>query len=251
MRQRIVLGNWKMNGSRAMIQQLVGELLLAPPEWLAHAGIIPPCIFLSEIQNLIEHTPLKLGIQNIFPSDNGAFTGEISAPMAKEVGCEYVLVGHSERRKLFHENEKFIAEKFHQAKVHGMIPVLCVGETLEERQAGQTLSIIQGQLNAILDSGLRPFQKAMIAYEPVWAIGTGKTATPTEAQDVHQFIRQTVKNHSDIDANHLTLLYGGSVNAENAQSLFAMPDIDGALVGGASLDAKNFLEIIKCINSYY
>ncbi|MBI2786521.1 MAG: triose-phosphate isomerase, partial [Legionella longbeachae] len=184
----------------------------------------------------------------VYPKDFGAYTGEMSAPMLKDYSCRYVLVGHSERRHCFHEDENFVAQKFHHVKEHGMIPILCVGETLNEREQGQTEQVIAKQLLAISEYDKNCFSDCIIAYEPVWAIGTGKTASPEQAQEVHQFIRKMVAEINNSDAQLLPLLYGGSVNENNAKALFVMPDIDGVLVGGASLNAKQFLEIVKCIN---
>jgi triosephosphate isomerase len=167
--------------------------------------------------------------------------------MLAEFACEYVLVGHSERRQLFHEDEKLIAEKFHQVKEHGMIPVLCVGETAEQRAAGETFAVLTRQLSSVLRDAALDFAQCVVAYEPVWAIGTGLTATPDEAQVVHQFIRAWVATQNSSSAARLPILYGGSVNASNARALLTQPDIDGGLVGGASLDAGQFLEIMKCI----
>ena len=168
--------------------------------------------------------------------------------MLKEFNCEYVLVGHSERRHYFKEDENFVAQKFHHVKEHGMIPVLCVGETLKEREEGQTEQVIAKQLLAVKEKAENCFSDCVVAYEPVWAIGTGKTASPEQAQEVHQYIRNLVAKVNTSDADRLSILYGGSVNENNALELFAMPDVDGGLVGGASLNAKQFLEIVKCIN---
>lgn len=248
MRQRIIAGNWKMNGQLNQITQLVNELTdLIGTETSTEIMIAPPSIYIPLVNSLVSRH-IKIGAQNIYPKDSGAFTGEVSGPMLKDYNCTYVLVGHSERRHYFQENENFVAEKFHHTKDHGMIPILCVGETLNEREKGQTEQVITKQLLAVSEKNKNCFQNCVIAYEPVWAIGTGKTATPDQAQEIHQFIRKLVSELSDNDADHLPLLYGGSVNEQNARALFAMPDIDGGLIGGASLNAKQFVEIIKCIN---
>jgi triosephosphate isomerase len=248
MRKRVVAGNWKMNSHLAQVTQLVQELnQLLSFETNTEIVIAPPALYIPLVNQLVSDR-IKIGAQNTYPRDSGAFTGEVSAPMLKEFNCSYVLVGHSERRQYFHESENFVAEKFHHVKEHGMIPILCVGETLTEREAGQTEQVIARQLLAVSENDKNCFKNCVVAYEPVWAIGTGKTATPEQAQDVHQYIRSLVREINDNDAAHLTLLYGGSVNEHNAKALFSMPDIDGGLIGGASLNAKQFVEIIKCTN---
>ena len=249
MRQKIVAGNWKMNGQLEQITQLIAHLKDAINATTASRVMIaPPALYIPLVSHLLGPDSIKIGAQNVYPKDSGAYTGELSAPMLKEFNCSYVLVGHSERRHYFLENENFVAEKFHHVKDHGMIPVLCVGETLNEREKGQTEQVITRQIQAVSEKNKNCFRDCIIAYEPVWAIGTGKTATPEQAQEVHQFIRTLVGEINSNDAAQLTLLYGGSVNAENAAALFAMPDVDGGLVGGASLNAKQFVEIIQCIN---
>lgn len=249
MRARIVAGNWKMNGR---IQQVI-ELTSQLKELVDSAGtkqvvIMPPAIYIPLVKEILGDSTIALGGQNVYPKESGAYTGELSAPMLKDYNCRYVLVGHSERRHFFHEDENFVAQKFHHVKEHGMIPVLCVGETLIEREKGQTEQVIARQLLAVSEMNTDCFHDCVVAYEPVWAIGTGKTASPDQAQEVHQFIRKLVAEINNSDAERLTLLYGGSVNENNARALFAMPDIDGGLVGGASLNAKQFLDIVKCIN---
>lgn len=249
MRQKIVMGNWKMNGRLAQVKELL-ETLCA--HYHAAIGtecvVFPPAIYLSLTKDLLSNSPILWGAQNVYTQDFGAYTGEISAPMLSDFDCRYVLVGHSERRHLFAEDEKFITEKFHQVKEHDMIPVLCVGETLAEREQGLTKDVLKRQLCKIAELGKDAFKRCVVAYEPVWAIGTGITATPEQAQSVHKFIRDLVAEYDEACANKLPILYGGSVNEHNAQALFAMPDIDGGLVGGASLNARQFLEILKCIN---
>jgi triosephosphate isomerase len=248
MRKRIIAGNWKMNGQLHQVTQLVQELNhLIRFEISAEVVITPPAIYLPLVSDLINNF-MKLGAQNVYPKDSGAYTGELSGPMLKDFNCTYVLVGHSERRLFFTESENFVAEKFHHVKEHGMIPILCVGETLLERETGQTEQVIAKQLLAVSENNKNCFQNCVLAYEPVWAIGTGKTATPEQAQEVHHYIRTLVGEINDNDACQLTILYGGSVNEHNAKALFSMPDIDGGLIGGASLNAKHFVEIIKCIN---
>jgi triosephosphate isomerase (TIM) len=248
MRQRIVAGNWKMNGQLEQVSQLVNDLnALVELDLATHVIIAPPALYIPLVSSLVKKS-IKIAAQNVFPKDSGAYTGEISALMLKDYNCSYVLVGHSERRHYFQESENFVAEKFHHVKDHGMIPILCVGETLLEREKGQTEQVIARQLHAVCDNNRKCFQQCVIAYEPVWAIGTGKTATPEQAQETHQFIRKLVGDISHADAEHLSILYGGSVTEHSAKALFSMPDIDGGLIGGASLNAKQFVEIIKCIN---
>lgn len=249
MRQNIVMGNWKMNGRADQVEALLREIIqYYPVETDTRCVVFPPAIYLPLVQSVLMDTPLGWGAQNVYPKDAGAYTGELSAPMLDDYGCQYVLVGHSERRQLLHEDERFVAEKFHHVKDHDMIPVLCVGETLEERENGLTERVLTSQLLAMAYTGSDAFQQCVVAYEPVWAIGTGQTASPEQAQAVHAFIRGLVEKVNKSDARQLTIIYGGSVNEKNAQSLFAMPDIDGGLVGGASLNAQQFVEIVKCIN---
>ena len=247
MRKALVAGNWKMNGSKEQAQKLVGELI----EDLSSNGqvdvaICPPAIYLDLVSQLVSSSVLKLGSQNCSEHGAGAYTGELSATMLLDIGCEYVILGHSERRAIFSETNQQVAEKFAAAKNAGLVPVLCVGETLEEREAGNTLKVVSSQVDAVLDLlGPQAFEGAVIAYEPVWAIGTGKTATPEQAQEVHAAIRAQVADANKSSAEKLQILYGGSMNAANAESLIAMADIDGGLVGGASLKAKDFLAICQ------
>jgi triosephosphate isomerase len=250
-RQRFVMGNWKMHGSKAqaaaLLKALVADVFL---EHQHSCVVFPPTIYLPLVQHILMNSTLVWGSQNVYPADSGAFTGEVSAPMLNDFGCKYVLVGHSERRHLFHEDEKFVAEKFHHVKDHGMIPVLCLGETLEERDQGRTEAVLTKQLLAVSDIRESAFGRCIVAYEPVWAIGTGRTATPEQAQAAHEYIRGLVRGVDKAQALELPIVYGGSVNETNASSIFAMPDVDGGLVGGASLNAKQFVEIVKCINCY-
>ena len=251
MRQNIVMGNWKMNGSKERITALLKDVLThLPKQTNIDCVVFPPVIYLPLVQTLLDKTTISIGAQNVYPKEAGAFTGEFSAPMLREYGCSYVLVGHSERRHMFKEDEKFVAEKFHHVKDHDMIPVLCVGETLEEREQGLTEHILTQQLLAVTHNANHVFQNCIIAYEPVWAIGTGQTASPDQAQMIHAFIRGLIAKIDVNAANQVPILYGGSVNEKNASSLFAMPDVDGGLVGGASLNAQQFVEILKCINCY-
>ena len=242
---KIVMGNWKMNGTLREVQQLLQDILVISNN---NCVVFPPSVYLPEAQSVLNNTPISWGAQNVHCSDSGAYTGEISAPMVKEFGCKYVLVGHSERRHIFKEDEKFVAEKFHQVKEHGMIPVLCVGENIVERNQGLTETVIERQLSAIADSKQNSFYDCVIAYEPVWAIGTGLSATPEQAQLVHKFIRNFVARYDAIAATQISILYGGSVKSSNAHEIFSMPDVDGGLIGGASLCAPEFVEIVECIS---
>lgn len=249
MRQRIVAGNWKMNGRIDQVRTLLQQLIeLIDGENRAQSVVMPPSIYLPLVKEYLSKSPIKWGAQNVYPRDTGAFTGELSAPMFKDYDCRYILVGHSERRRLFNETEKFVADKFHHVKEHDMIPILCVGETLEEREHGLTEETLARQLLAVTGSDAHCFKNCVIAYEPVWAIGTGQTASPEQVQEVHSSIRALVADFDSDDANSLSILYGGSVNEKNAAALFAMPDVDGGLVGGASLNAQQFVDIVKCIN---
>lgn len=238
-----------MNGQLPQVVQLTTELMeLLHCVKKAKVVIIPPAIYIPQVSEILAECTIDIGAQNVYPKDFGAYTGEISAPMLQNFNCHYVLVGHSERRYFLHEDEKFVAQKFHHVKDHGMIPILCVGETLIEREKGLTEQVIERQLLSVYKQDKNCFHACIIAYEPVWAIGTGKTALPEQAQEVHQFIRKLVAEINKDDANHLPLLYGGSVNENNAKALFSMPDVDGGLIGSASLNAKQFVDIVKCIN---
>ncbi|MBA4696057.1 MAG: triose-phosphate isomerase [Legionella sp.] len=249
MKRKIIAANWKMHGSLTSITTLLEKLSDGIGSVVnADCVIFPPAIYIPLVQQRLEKSLVHWGAQNVYPKEAGAYTGEISGPMLQDLGCRYVLVGHSERRSLFHEDEKFVAEKFHHVKDHGMIPILCVGETLEERDRGQTEAVLTRQLLAIKEKEGATFHDCLIAYEPVWAIGTGQTPSPDQIQATHRMLKEKV---AQADANHaanLSVLYGGSVNEKNASALFEMPDVDGALVGGASLDAKQFLEILICTN---
>ncbi len=248
MRTTWVMGNWKMNGSKEAVHQLLRTLSNSFPDTQSKCVVFPPSIYLPLTQSLLSNTVIGWGAQNVFTKDQGAYTGEHAASMLSDYGCRYVLVGHSERRQYFHESEKFVAEKFHQVKEHDMIPVLCVGETLDEREKGLTRQVLERQIRAVLRDSETDFKRCIIAYEPVWAIGTGKTAMPEQAEEVHVFIRDFISHVNSEDALVLPIIYGGSVNEKNARALFSMPNIDGGLVGGASLQADSFLEIVKCTN---
>jgi triosephosphate isomerase len=245
MRRALVAGNWKMHGSRAENADLVESLLdqLAPGAE-GEVLLCPPSVYLWETGIQLKGSDVALGAQTVCAEPKGAFTGEVSAAMLKDVGCSYVIVGHSERRQLFGESDEFVARKFVAAQSQGLIPVLCVGESLEQRESEQTMSVVSRQLEAVLSvTGVAALEMAVVAYEPVWAIGTGQTASPEQAQEVHAMIRGRVAALDGTIGDSVRILYGGSVKASNAKDLFAMPDIDGGLVGGASLNADEFAQI--------
>jgi len=244
-RRPLIAGNWKMHGSRAENAALLDALLHGQQTNAAADMVVcPPFVYLWETGRMLKDTDVALGAQSVCAEAIGAFTGEVSGAMLRDVGCGYVLVGHSERRQLFGESDALVARKFVAAQAHGLVPVLCVGETLEEREAGRTSDVVARQLEAVLAvSGVGAFAKAVIAYEPVWAIGTGRTASPEQAQEVHAMIRAKVAALDATIAASVRVLYGGSVKASNARELFAMADIDGGLVGGASLKAEEFAQI--------
>ncbi|SMF95929.1 triosephosphate isomerase [Methylomagnum ishizawai] len=244
-RRPLVVGNWKMNCTRATAQQLLADLLAGlPTDAKAQVGVCPAYVFIPELGAMLAGKTIALGAQNVADQDQGAFTGEISAPMLKEFGCAYAIVGHSERRLVYGETNALVAARYAKAIEHGITPIFCVGETLEEREQDKTFAVIDEQLQAVLDlCGVASLSQAVIAYEPVWAIGTGRTATTEQAQEVHAYIRAQIAKLDAEVAEGLQILYGGSVKADNAAALFGMPDVDGGLVGGASLDAKSFLAI--------
>ena len=247
MRRPLVAGNWKLNGSLASSTSLVEGIKAG----LADAGnvdvaVCPPYVYLPHVRGLLEGSAVALGAQDVADVDEGAFTGEVSAPMLKEVGCGYAIVGHSERRSIYGESDEFTARKFAAARKHGLTPILCVGELLEEREQGVTEQVVARQLDAVIDlEGVQALADAVIAYEPVWAIGTGMTASPEQAQDVHAFIRARIAESDAGVADKVQILYGGSVKPDNAAELFSQADIDGGLIGGASLKAEDFLAICK------
>lgn len=246
MRTALVAGNWKMNGDSASVQSLMGALNEGVQTSSVEVLVCPPPVYLAQVKNLCADSMIKLGAQNASQHGSGAYTGEVSCGMLLDLGCEYVILGHSERRSLFGETDQVVAEKFIAAVEAGLKPILCVGETLEEREAEQTLDVVGRQLKAVVEAaGITAFADAVIAYEPVWAIGTGKTATPEQAQEVHAAIREMVAAYDAETAAGIRILYGGSVNAGNADELFANPDVDGGLVGGASLKANDFIAICQ------
>lgn len=247
MRKPMVAGNWKMNGLSASIHTLVTAIKQEEQLYTAIDRIVfPTFVHLSLVRDLLVGTSLSLGAQNLYLGEKGAFTGEVSGPMLADLSCRYVLVGHSERRMLFGEDSNLVAAKFQAALEARLQPILCVGETLKQREQGETEKVIAAQVEKVIEkAGISAFRQAVIAYEPVWAIGTGLTATPLQAQAVHVYIRKLLAKQ-DVDlAQTIRILYGGSLKADNAPQLFAMPDIDGGLVGGASLEAKSFLAICQ------
>ncbi len=243
MRRKLVAGNWKMHTSRASAHALVRAIATAGVEG-ADVAVFPPFVYLADLIAQHRGGTVAIGAQDVSEHAQGAFTGEIAAGMLRDIGATHVLVGHSERRQYHGESSARVAAKFAQAQAAGLIPVLCIGETLEQRDAGATEAIIAGQLDAVVDrSGVGALAAAVVAYEPVWAIGTGRTATPAQAQAVHAFIRGKLAAVDATIASSLRILYGGSVKPANAAELFAQADIDGGLIGGASLVAEDFLAI--------
>lgn len=246
MRKPLTAGNWKMNGDRASVTSLI-EGILGSVEAVPEANGIAVCpafVHLDLVGGLVAGSRVKLGAQNVADQDAGAFTGEVSAPMLQEIGCDYVIVGHSERRHIYGESDALVAARFERAQAGGMVPILCVGELLEEREAGNTKVVVKRQLDVVINnSGIEALGRAVVAYEPVWAIGTGKTASPDQAQEVHAYIRAQLASRDQGVAEGLQILYGGSVKGANAAGLFSMEDIDGGLIGGASLSAPEFIEI--------
>jgi len=230
-RSRLVAGNWKMHGSRQANRALL-EQILKEKSGGAECAVCPPFPYLAQAAEQLKGSAVALGAQNLSEHAQGAHTGEVSGAMLKDVGCRYVIVGHSERRQLYGEGDALVAKKFAAARAAGLTPILCVGETLAEREAGKTEEVVARQLGAVA------FSDAVLAYEPVWAIGTGRNATPGQAQEVHAFLRKKVPADT-------VILYGGSVKAQNAAAIFAMPDVDGGLIGGASLVAADFLAILR------
>lgn len=245
MRRKIVAGNWKLHGTRAFATELVAAIDAGLPDNSVDVVILPPLPYLSDLIEDFEGRPLRFGAQDVSDNEKGAYTGETSAAMLVDVGARYGLVGHSERRQYHAENDALVARKFVAAKHAGLVPILCVGESLHEREAGQTEYRIETQLAAIFElAGQQAFAGAVVAYEPVWAIGTGKTATPAQAQAVHAFIRGEIAARDATIAGSLPILYGGSCKPDNAAELFSQPDVDGGLIGGASLVASDFLAIV-------
>lgn len=248
----LVAGNWKMHTDReeaiALAQAIVANL---GDPGLVHVAVCPPFVNLEVVRQVLEGSPIQLGAQNMHYEEAGAYTGEVSAAMLRAVGCRYVILGHSERRQYFGETDALVNRKVKRALQYGLVPIVCVGETLEERQAGQAEAVVTCQLQGVLESiELTSAEALVIAYEPVWAIGTGHTATPAQAQEMHALIRQLlVSRYGDAIGRALHILYGGSVKPDNAAALFAQPDVDGGLIGGASLKAADFIEIVRAAQS--
>ena len=247
MRARLVAGNWKMNGSlraNAALLDAVKAGLKPSRESELRVAVCVPFPYLGQVASVLAGSDIAWGAQNVSEHDSGAYTGEVSGAMLKEFGCRYAIVGHSERRALYGEDDERVASKFVAARRAGLTPILCVGETLEERERGETESVVGRQLDAVAAAaGVAAFADAALAYEPVWAIGTGRNATPQQAQEVHAFLRARVASRDRSFGEKLTILYGGSVKPGNSKELFAMPDVDGGLIGGASLVAEDFIAI--------
>ena len=247
MRDFLVAGNWKMHGDAVSNAELIAGILAGAPD-AEHVGLLvcPPYPYLASVASQLHGSRVQLGAQNVAEHESGAYTGEVAGAMLRDIGCAFAIVGHSERRSLYGESSSQVAAKFAAALAAGLTPILCVGETLQERESGSTESVINEQLNVALDlNGIAAFGSAVVAYEPVWAIGTGMTATPEQAQDVHRHIRGVLAEHDSAVAEGVQILYGGSVKGDNAAGLFGMPDIDGGLIGGASLKAADFLAIAR------
>lgn len=245
-RQPLVAANWKMNGTLASMQPLVDSIKTGIAGSDIEVAICAPYVYLPELSQRLQGSAIATGAQNVSEHEAGAYTGEISTSMLNDFNCHYVIVGHSERRNLYAESDTLVADKFAQVQSAAMVPILCLGEQLAERQAGITEEVVARQLDTVIDKvGIAAFAQAVIAYEPVWAIGTGLTATGAQAQEVHAFIRKRLAQQDSTIAASIRILYGGSVNAANALELFSMADVDGGLIGGASLKAEEFLTICQ------
>jgi len=243
MRQKLVVGNWKMNGSRAANAALLAEITAAGP-WEAGVAVCAPFPYLADVALSLQGSRVLWGAQDCSAHESGAYTGEVSAAMLAEFGCHYVIVGHSERRAYHAESDQLVADKAKAALAHKLTPIVCVGETLIEREAGQTDAVVKRQLSAVIHTLAHCISQVVVAYEPVWAIGTGRTATPEQAQAVHAVLRAQLQAATGHGAA-MRILYGGSVKADNAAALFSQPDIDGGLIGGASLKAADFVAICR------
>lgn len=244
MRRKLVVGNWKMNGSLGTNAALLDALLQLQSTWKSDAAVCAPHPYLAQLRDRLAGSSLQWGAQDCSAHPSGAYTGEVSAAMIAEFGCRYVIVGHSERRALHGESDSLVADKAKAALAHGLTPIVCVGETLAEREAGVTDAVVTRQLGAVADRLAQAIAQVVVAYEPVWAIGTGRTATPEQAQAVHAVLRERLRAATG-QADDMRILYGGSVKADNAATLFAQPDIDGGLIGGASLKAEEFAAICR------
>ncbi|PAV08333.1 triose-phosphate isomerase [Arsenophonus sp. ENCA] len=247
MRHPLVMGNWKLNGSTKMVEELIGNLRNELNNVTGcDVAIAPPALYLVQAKQALTGSKIALGEQDVDVNLSGAFTGDTSAEMLKDIGAKYIIIGHSERRTYHQESDEFIARKFAVLKSQRLTPVLCIGESEQENSAGKTEQVCARQIDAVLNSlGASAFENSVIAYEPIWAIGTGKSATPAQAQAVHKFIRDHIAKQNPAIAEQVIIQYGGSVNASNAAELFSQPDIDGALVGGASLKADAFATIVN------
>lgn len=250
MRQPLVAGNWKMNGSRQSIRELLDGILAGHDAVTrAEVAVCAPFVYLAQVADRLKGTPVAWGAQNVNDHESGAYTGEISGPMLQEFGCKYVIVGHSERRTIYGETDDDVARRFMAAQANNLTPILCVGELLEEREAGTTNQVVERQLDAVIEqAGIDAIGNSVIAYEPVWAIGTGKVATPEQAQEVHAMIRSKLAGLNEDVASGVRILYGGSMKPDNAAELIGQDDIDGGLIGGASLNAEDFLGICTAAN---
>jgi triosephosphate isomerase len=250
MRQPLVAGNWKMNGSRESIRELLDGILAGHDAVeKAEIAVCAPFVYLAQVVDRLKGTPVAWGAQNVNDNQSGAYTGEISGSMLCDFGCKYVIVGHSERRNIYGETDDDVARRFLAAQANELIPILCVGELLEERENGSTNEVVARQLDAVIDkAGIKALGKCVIAYEPVWAIGTGKVATPDQAQEVHAMIRSKLAALDAEVAEGVRILYGGSMKPDNAAELISQEDIDGGLIGGASLKAEDFLGICTAAN---
>ncbi len=247
MRAKLIAGNWKMNGNLQFAIDLV-DGIKAGNAGKAELAVCPPAVYLMKVGGMLAQSDIALGAQNVCDHNSGAFTGEIAASMLKECGCEYAIVGHSERRALYGESDQLVAARFAMAQQGGLKPILCIGETLEERNGGVTETVVARQIDAVIDaSGIDAMAQAVIAYEPVWAIGTGQVATPEQAQAVHAFIRRRLTQLNADIAQRVQILYGGSMNPANAAQLLSQADIDGGLIGGAALKADDFLAIAQAV----
>ncbi|MEJ2529736.1 MAG: triose-phosphate isomerase [Gammaproteobacteria bacterium] len=251
MRQPLVAGNWKMNGSRESVFELLNGIRDGiKTVTTAEVAVCPPYVYIPEVQGQLHGSAIVWGGQDLSLHQQGAYTGEVSGKMLLDFGCKYVIVGHSERRNYHAESSQQVAEKYQTALDVGLVPILCIGETLDERERGATEEVVAAQLHAVIEHcGVAALQAGVIAYEPVWAIGTGVTATPEQAQQVHAFIRGLLAQRDAEVAEKVRILYGGSMNASNAAELISHPDIDGGLIGGAALKAADFLEICRAANS--
>ncbi len=246
MRQVIVAGNWKMNASKETVNTLIMGILSGMADVDSNVIVCAPSPYMSQVEALITHSQLHLGAQDLNVNASGAFTGEVSADMIKDFGAQYVIIGHSERRSLYGETNEIVASKVQVALDNNLTPLFCIGETLEQREAGSMEAVVSRQIQAVIDRvGIDAFKNIIIAYEPVWAIGTGVTASPQQAQDAHAFIRSMLAQNDASVAQTTPILYGGSMNPGNAAELIGCEDIDGGLIGGASLKAEDFLQICK------